>query len=376
MMDTDFLYIIPCSNHKVIQENANPYDSRTGPAGYLTQKAADNFIQSRGLALEYIQDGSFSRTGLELRNLPYNRQLQNGPDFGGRQAGQYLPACQRYIGRLYRELNSNAWQERRHRVLILSGLYGLLTPEEPIQCYSLHADDSQLIAQIWQGELTKVLMEYIQKYNLGTVVDLTAENAYRSLIDWDQLRAQTKVLHALGEQNTGPSLLESLGSFLRHKGFQADSSELHTILNHNCRYLSEYETIYFVEDIAMASSMGLPVETADEQDILKDAGVPAQEKPAELASLSNIETIFSYRVLQQFAELPKNIKSKVPSTLTRLSKNPDHPGLRLEKISNANETFYRCRIDQKYRIHLNFSGSDPVKLTIRAIGGHRLEGIG
>jgi cytoplasmic iron level regulating protein YaaA (DUF328/UPF0246 family) len=99
-----------------------------------------------------------------------------GPDFGGdATSGRFLSACCRYDGRFFREIRWDTEDERdviklwenagpaNNRTLILSALYGLVLPLEPIQEYTCHFADrliakEQSLAQIWNPILTQIIL--------------------------------------------------------------------------------------------------------------------------------------------------------------------------------------------------------------------------
>ena len=157
--------------------------------------------------------------------LPYNGSLVEGPDFqlkGITKCGMYLPAAKRYRGRFYVALGPDGpslLTDTLHHVLIISGLYGLLTPSELIQCYSCNVSDHPTIAKRWREDdrLTGVLVAYIQTFGITKVFDFMAVDAYRSLISWGDVRHATKgnVLHCFSRQFAGDALLPSLGTLAR-----------------------------------------------------------------------------------------------------------------------------------------------------------------
>jgi hypothetical protein len=169
-----------------------------------------------------LLDRTVSRDGVTLADLPYNRQLVAGPDLGGTAAGGlYRPAARRYRGRFYAELGEDAPEilmMPAYPVLVISGLYGLLTPAEPIQAYSCHVNDHVGIRDIWTREdlLTNIIAAYMQSQGVTHLVDMTAEVAYRTLVAWEPLRRKAQVVHCFGEQNAGPALLRALAYVFRH----------------------------------------------------------------------------------------------------------------------------------------------------------------
>ncbi|HSH82828.1 MAG TPA: hypothetical protein VLA19_30210, partial [Herpetosiphonaceae bacterium] len=106
-----------------------------------------------------------------------------------------------------------------HHVLIVSGLYGLLTPEEPIQCYSCHVTDHPRIVRHWtdSDRLTQIVVSYIAQYGITTVFDLMADGAYRLLLNWEAIQRAVSgnVRHCFSEEFAGAELLPSLGLVAR-----------------------------------------------------------------------------------------------------------------------------------------------------------------
>lgn len=156
--------------------------------------------------------------GIALRDLEYNERLVRGVDFGGHHTAAYLPATERYQGRFFQALGEQgrrALRDGDYQALIVSGLYGLLCPMEPIQVYScpLTAD----VAETWDGDslLTDVLCDYIDRHEVLKVFDLLAIDAYRQLLDWQRLvDSGTEVLHCFDAMASGESALTSLGLFM------------------------------------------------------------------------------------------------------------------------------------------------------------------
>ncbi len=182
-----------------------------------------------------------------LRKLPYNAQLVHGPDLGGEASGPYLPAVRRYGGRFYQELNpreEGALHNSPHHWIIVSALYGPLTPEELIQQYSCHTLDDAGITGIWtdSGLLTSLLLAYAQKFEVGVVVNLLADASYTGLFNWDRITRRVPVLWAFGEQNTGPSLLPAFGWLAREKLLEAPAEELLNISEAKT-YITDYEDV-------------------------------------------------------------------------------------------------------------------------------------
>ncbi|MGH2593776.1 MAG: hypothetical protein ACRDGG_09710 [Anaerolineae bacterium] len=185
-----------------------------------------------------------------MADLPYNRKLVDGPDFNGIAAGGlYMPAAQRFRGRFYAELGSNGLlllTDSRHHVLILTPLYGLVMPSEPIQNHSCYVNDHADIHRYWTEEdrLTKVLIAYMDRYGITQVLDLTAEAAFRNLIAWESIRTKAKVLHCFGEQNAGPAVLRAFAVVAKQFLEKAPNDALSDIKD-GAAFDTPYERVLF-----------------------------------------------------------------------------------------------------------------------------------
>lgn len=210
-------------------------------------------LKARRSVHQRIHGGARSAQGTQLRDLPYNNRLICGPDFGGKNNdGIYWPAMKRYRGRFYQEIDpdeSGVLGESPHHWLIVSALYGLLTPAEPIQIYSCHTLDDEGIASIWTHDhlLTSLLLEYVHVSNVTLIVDLTADVSYHELFNWERVRRTVRVLRAFGEQNAGPSLLPALGFLVRDRLLKISAEELTGIENPKT-YITDYEDIVLTPD--------------------------------------------------------------------------------------------------------------------------------
>ncbi|MBI3302029.1 MAG: peroxide stress protein YaaA [Deltaproteobacteria bacterium] len=219
---SSILFLLICSNHKTRDGETREYQS----IGTMRETLPDRAVHQLYTGREHIFDlitksESISRDGKVLRQFPLNESLVPGLDIqlaGTRSQGLYLPAAKRYTGRFYSELGSDRvalLTNSPHHVLIVSGLYGLLTPVEPIQCYSCHVPDHPDIATRWTSEdlLSEVLVAYIERHRIGRVFDFMAVDAYRKLVSWERLRHTAKgtVLHCFSGQYAGEALLPSLG---------------------------------------------------------------------------------------------------------------------------------------------------------------------
>ena len=79
------------------------------------------------------------------------------------------------------------------------------------------------------------------------------------------------------------------------------------------------------------------------------------------------------RVWEDLDSFDKNVKAKFIRAFKLLSKNLNHPSLRVEIVEVKNVRVYRVRVDPVHRIHFELQGN---YYAILEIGGHRLQGIG
>jgi len=216
------LILTICSNLKTREGESDKYQSTGAISECVREQDVRLLFDGRRRVCALITSDRVSRDGKLLRDLPYNGSLVEGPDIqlrGITKGGMYLPAAKRYRGRFYVALGPDGpslLTDTQHHVLIISGLYGLLTPLELIQCYSCNVSDHPTIAKFWTQDdrLTSVLVAYIQAFGITKVFDFMAVDAYRSLVSWEMIRHATKgnVLHCFSRQFAGDALLPSLGT--------------------------------------------------------------------------------------------------------------------------------------------------------------------
>lgn len=230
------LILTICSNHKVKSDNLVEYKSSWRVSDFLPRDLASDLYKARRQVRDLITSNKASRNGIPLHELPYNQHIVDGLDFRGTtRRGFYLPALQRYNGRFYEKLGDQSARASlsakiKHHLLIVSGLYGLLTPTELTQCYDCHIPDHPDIAKYWTTEvntdlLTSLVIGYIKKCGIVKVFDFMGVDDYRKLISWEMIRHATgnNVLHCYSKQFAGADLLPSLGSLA--KKFLTEMSE-------------------------------------------------------------------------------------------------------------------------------------------------------
>jgi len=108
------------------------------------------------------------------------------------------------------------------RTLILSGLYGLVLPLEPIQEYTCHINDRIIgegrnLVQYWDVILSRIILEIVDSLNIRKVVDLLSEEVYQEAIDWTSIYPRVTCYHRCFRKEAGPSILVSLGRYFREE---------------------------------------------------------------------------------------------------------------------------------------------------------------
>lgn len=205
------------------------YDERLAITSLLPSDLKIRLLERREKARRLVRgESDLDWQGVSLSELEFNQNLTGGADFGGRHSAAYLPAVYRYDGRFYQALGKEGRRkifEGEYPTLILSGLYGLLLPTEPIQLYSCPLSDQ--IAELWRSDslLTDILCEYI-RYILR-IFDLTAIGGYSQLIDWARIiSTQTEVLHCADSMASGGYALTSFGRLLGTTMLDMSENEL------------------------------------------------------------------------------------------------------------------------------------------------------
>ncbi len=246
MGKTGILIITICSNNKV--QGGSPFIKGKPSIINSLPELAQTVIRKRQTILHLLKEGNVVRDNIEISNMQLNSRLRLGPDIGGNEASLYMPAHQRYIGRFFSEAcknNPSIFTETDHHVLILSALYGILLPEEQIQAYSCHVDDNPLIKEIWQesGFLTSLILAYINNKLIKMVLDLTGQESYRELVDWERITRKAEVLHFFSEQYAGPSSLPALGELARTELLMGSEEDLLAMKAKSSIYLNDHGRI-------------------------------------------------------------------------------------------------------------------------------------
>jgi hypothetical protein len=176
-----------------------------------------------------LADG-FERGGNRAHQTA-NQSLRHGPDLGGMSAigneVPYRPAWQRYTGRIYAPVVEAAWHnylQNRHkvRILIMSGLYGLIEPEELIQNYDVHLTDTHIdsgtsVSSTWTELYTECIENYVRHAYGGRKVrifDLLCDHHYVDSVKWHKLPRECSVFHLASPTIEDVGLLPPAGTML------------------------------------------------------------------------------------------------------------------------------------------------------------------
>ncbi|CAN5778975.1 hypothetical protein BH23ACT2_BH23ACT2_17410 [soil metagenome] len=112
--------------------------------------------------------------------------------------GPTRPAIERYRGVLYQELDAGslrgAARRRLHRrVLVVSGLWGLVAPADPIPDYKLkmgtRLGSLGRLSTWWRPRLTEALVSPVR----GAVVWDLLPNEHAAALDWDALAPRNRI---------------------------------------------------------------------------------------------------------------------------------------------------------------------------------------
>jgi len=224
------LILTICSNSKRSNDEAHEYDHGAWKVrDTLSEDMMRKVHNIRKRSVEHITKPN--REWQFFNTIPLNKALnKHGPDIlqGKKEGGAiYLPALKRYKGRFYREFESvvgdvdmfieTSKDDVENHLLIVSGLYGLLTSFESIQEYECNVPEEPKIKRLLKGNdfLTELVIAYMKKTNINRLFDFMADDSYRRLIDWKQIKKKTgsKIFfsHDLKHEQTGINLLPRLG---------------------------------------------------------------------------------------------------------------------------------------------------------------------
>jgi mRNA-degrading endonuclease RelE of RelBE toxin-antitoxin system len=230
---SSILFLSICSLHKTKGGISN-YENKYSLYSQLSPEIGKLLLKRRDEVRNLIWSGKISWGGIGTEELDYNNNLMPGPDFGGDNSlGEYLSAINRYSGRFFLALGEEGKQQlirSHHHLLLLSGLYGLLSPSEPIQLYSCPLEGESIVQNVWTNSnfLTRVIIDYIKKKNIKRIFDFTARGDYRDLIDWDEIKNKTScsVLFCFTKMSAYDYALIEFGNVLRQDLLNYTEKEL------------------------------------------------------------------------------------------------------------------------------------------------------
>jgi cytoplasmic iron level regulating protein YaaA (DUF328/UPF0246 family) len=106
---------------------------------------------------------------------------------------EYLPACLRYSGIIYRRSNLRDLYPKikEKRITIISALYGLLDAEDDIRNYDLKMDESlpngQRLYTWWKQQgLGEILCEYVRNLSPVKTHDILSGNYRKATSPWSR----------------------------------------------------------------------------------------------------------------------------------------------------------------------------------------------
>lgn len=190
-----FLTICSQTKNEQFDKYTSDYSRDTSILHCLSPECQTLLLKKRNDAKKLLKDSSLWDGKEFLHDKSWNKKLTNGQDFNGTESGKYLPAIEVYQGRFYKPLGTEGIQYLRqspHHVLIISGLYGLVLPDERIQIYESPLEDFTDIQEVWRRDntLTKILLDYLISCNIKMIVNLSSQLSYISLINWSSLATE------------------------------------------------------------------------------------------------------------------------------------------------------------------------------------------
>jgi len=214
-----------CSRTKNTNLGEPGYQPGCGIARFLSEGKAELLKLKRFEMKHSLKDILWGKKRF-VSELAMNQHLVDGPDFAGEEVERYLPALQRYQGKFYVQGLGGAPEAEKalyssgHHFLILSGLYGMVSPDEPVQLYTCPVEVESIEVQaFWRrfDTLTRILLDYLQKNSITRVFDCTGRQIYRDMINWHYLKEKSGVtiLHCHYAEAAGDPALGDLGRMTR-----------------------------------------------------------------------------------------------------------------------------------------------------------------
>ena len=208
---------------------ASAYGDEDTMVARLPENQKAGFIRARRSLWQQMVTAREREHGRSVAEHVRMDGLREGRDLGGEDPGaRYLPAVDRYAGRFFMALGDEGREmlrAPRYHVILLSNIYGLVWPTEPIQVYSSPVRDElgeplRWIYDTWNGRghvLTSALRAYIAERRITALFDLTADPQFQELVSWDKLAKVMglSLLRCWGTRSAGPDSLPAFGHLTR-----------------------------------------------------------------------------------------------------------------------------------------------------------------
>jgi len=241
------LILLSCSHDK--RHGGRQFKSGARQIFNFLGKNRNDLIQNRRKLFEMLSANSEKRLwsvkdGYRDARTP-NKNLVVGPDcdFSHSVENVYLPAYERYDGRFFLQLikeSPNFWVDLPNQpieMIFVTGLYGMVLWDEPIQDYDCHFSDfirngtQKKLREYWCETLTKSLCEFIAKSKesapIAVIYDLLSEEEYQDVFRWKEIEKQgIEIRHRLF-WNSNLDNLSDLGTIVGKelKRFSPKTSE-------------------------------------------------------------------------------------------------------------------------------------------------------
>lgn len=220
------LILAICSKGKCKEREENDYDRNLRTvACVIPDDMRWKLNETRDLVFQHIKNPA--RKGRFSDKLPLNKELKPGPDIGHdceKYDGYYIPTLKQYKGKFHKAFKNAVGNadhciqrmnnDSQDHLLIVSGLYGLLTPSEPIQTNDCYVRNEPTIEQLWKKDnlLTELALSCMRECDINRVFDFMVEDSYRHLINWRLIKEyDNTIFYPHCENQTGIHKPSELG---------------------------------------------------------------------------------------------------------------------------------------------------------------------
>lgn len=325
------LILISCCDHKV-KGGLPEYSYEKSILPKLTEKTRSKVLHTRQTIFRLIKIGRTEdrlRAGGKRRDLTYNAELQDGPDLSANfleestLKGFYFPAYQRYDGRFFNAVGVSSFVKALSHdchTLLVSGLYGLITLDEPIQAYNSYLADDVLpgrdedsseslsrqvkakVGDLWGKGSTNLmnqsLIDFIghhkqtHGHDIKFIIDLLSEYSYQMVFDWEYLHSRLTLigLQAFHRAPLGisePEFLPDLGRYYKHEIIEKSWCTKPQLELSSC-------PLYFQDLAGLSFSRDVQPDRYIEQKLINDisAILWSRLEPSTREELIQAETLF------------------------------------------------------------------------------------